>query len=115
RRAPEFGRRPRGNRDLGRDRPGIAEGSRQGFRSPVRVFRGSPGVGVMSPRTKVGLGAVIATVGLVCGSVRAAEDPKPAVDRDLVYTKGGGTELKRDLARPAQGEGAVPAVRGVRR
>jgi acetyl esterase/lipase len=44
------------------------------------------------------------------------DDPKPAtppkvtIDNDLVYTKVGTTELKLDMARPAEGDGPFPAV-----
>jgi acetyl esterase/lipase len=42
-------------------------------------------------------------------------DPQPrtagvTVDNDVVYTKVGTTELKLDLARPAEGDGPFPAV-----
>jgi acetyl esterase/lipase len=39
-----------------------------------------------------------------------AQDAKVAIETDLVYTKAGGTELKLDLARPAEGDGPFPAV-----
>jgi acetyl esterase/lipase len=41
-----------------------------------------------------------------------AQDAKPGirVERDLVFGKGGGTELKLDLAMPKEGEGPFPAV-----
>jgi acetyl esterase/lipase len=54
--------------------------------------------------------AVVATLWLVSGSIRAADEPKPATELNIVYTKVGATELKLDLARPAQGEGPFPAV-----
>lgn len=38
------------------------------------------------------------------------EAPGVASEYDLVYTKAGSTELKLDLARPADGEGPFPAV-----
>jgi acetyl esterase/lipase len=44
------------------------------------------------------------------------DDPKPAtppkvtIDNDLVYTKVGTTELKLDMARPAEGDGPFPGV-----
>ncbi len=42
--------------------------------------------------------------------VDGAEETKVASEDDLVYTKAGSTELKLDLARPAEGEGPFPAV-----
>ena len=47
---------------------------------------------------------------VICGSVHA-QDPKSAVriDRDLVYGKGGDTDLKHDMARPKEGNGPFPA------
>jgi acetyl esterase/lipase len=39
-----------------------------------------------------------------------ADDPKVKVENDIVYTKVGDTELKLDLARPAEGNGPFPAV-----
>lgn len=36
--------------------------------------------------------------------------PKVAAENDVVYTKAGGTELKLDVARPAEGDGPFPVV-----
>jgi acetyl esterase/lipase len=51
---------------------------------------------------------------LACSALIAlgADDPKPPITttNDVVYTKAGGTELKLDLARPAEGDGPFPAV-----
>jgi acetyl esterase/lipase len=41
---------------------------------------------------------------------RAADPLKVTTDYDLVYTKAGDTELKLDLARPAEGDGPFPGV-----
>jgi acetyl esterase/lipase len=56
-------------------------------------------------------GTVLATLilGLVPVAVRGA-DEKVITELDIVYAKAGATELKLDLARPAQGEGPFPAV-----
>jgi acetyl esterase/lipase len=61
-------------------------------------------------RTGAGLIAMVAAVGLGSGSIRGADEPKAATERDIVYAKAGATELKLDVARPAQGEGPFPAV-----
>ncbi len=47
---------------------------------------------------------------MTVGSIGAAEEPKVKTERDIVYTKVGATELKLDVARPAQGDGPFPAV-----
>jgi acetyl esterase/lipase len=46
------------------------------------------------------------------GPARGDEPPPPKVtaENDLVYTKAGETELKLDMARPAEGDGPFPAV-----
>jgi acetyl esterase/lipase len=41
---------------------------------------------------------------------RGDEPPKVTAENDLVYTKVGETELKLDMARPAEGDGPFPAV-----
>jgi acetyl esterase/lipase len=41
---------------------------------------------------------------------RAADPLKIVTDYDVVYTKAGDTELKLDMARPAEGDGPFPAV-----
>ena len=51
--------------------------------------------------------ALIVSAGL---PARGDEPRKVATENDLVYTKAGETELKLDLARPADGEGPFPAV-----
>ena len=40
----------------------------------------------------------------------AADPPSPEVKNDLVYAKTGGTDLKLDMVRPAQGDGPFPAI-----
>ncbi len=42
--------------------------------------------------------------------VYGVEETRVESENDLVYTKAGSTELKLDLARPAEGEGPFPAV-----
>ena len=39
-----------------------------------------------------------------------AQDKEVQVERDLVYGKGGTTELKLNLAMPKEGEGPFPAI-----
>jgi len=39
-----------------------------------------------------------------------ATQPKVTVEQDIVYANAGATELKLDMARPAEGEGLFPAV-----
>lgn len=64
----------------------------------------------MSARS-MGLPLVIALLlGLAVPITRAADDPKVKLERDIVYTRAGGTELKLDLAAPEQGDGPFPAV-----
>ena len=46
---------------------------------------------------------------MLSGLVRA-DEPKVLTDFDVVYTKVGDTELKLDMARPAEGEGPFPGV-----
>ena len=41
---------------------------------------------------------------------RGDDSPKVTAENDLLYTKVGETELKLDLARPAEGDGPFPAV-----
>src|SRR5262249_9434887 len=43
-------------------------------------------------------------------AVFAADPPKVATENDIVYTKANGSELKLDIARPAEGEGPFPVV-----
>jgi acetyl esterase/lipase len=56
---------------------------------------------------RLGVLAVVAAAG---PAARGADDLKIATETDLVYTKVGDTELKLDLARPAEGDGPFPAV-----
>jgi acetyl esterase/lipase len=55
---------------------------------------------------------VLVTCALLTPASGRAQDAKPAirVEPDLVFGKGGGTELKLDLAMPGEGEGPFPAV-----
>jgi acetyl esterase/lipase len=48
--------------------------------------------------------------GVVSVSARGAEPPKTTTEQDIVYKKAGSTELKLDLARPAEGDGPFPAM-----
>jgi acetyl esterase/lipase len=43
-------------------------------------------------------------------AVFAADPPKVTTENDIAYTKAGGSELKLDIARPAEGEGPFPVV-----
>jgi acetyl esterase/lipase len=57
------------------------------------------------------LAAIPAVLVLLLGfQVQGGENAAARVERDLVYGKGGDTELKLDLAVPAQGKGPFPAV-----
>ncbi len=61
------------------------------------------------PRTA----SIIAIIAMIVGSpLRAADEPKlkVSVANDIVYSKVGPTELKLDMARPAEGDGPFPAV-----
>jgi acetyl esterase/lipase len=44
------------------------------------------------------------------GSIVLAEEPKGTVERNIVFSKAGSTELKLDLERPAEGAGPFPAI-----
>jgi acetyl esterase/lipase len=53
----------------------------------------------------------LAAIALTATALGADEPAvKVTTENDLVYTKAGGTELKLDLARPAEGDGPFPAV-----
>ena len=43
-------------------------------------------------------------------SARAADDTKVTTENDITYAKANDTELKLDIARPAEGDGPFPAV-----
>ena len=64
----------------------------------------------MTHSIRVAFVAVIGTVCLAIGSIGSCDEPKVKTDRDIVYSKVGGTELKLDVARPAEGDGPFPAV-----
>jgi acetyl esterase/lipase len=64
----------------------------------------------MTQQSRAGFVAVLVTLSLTIGSIGAAEEPKVKTERDIVYTKVGATELKLDVARPAQGDGPFPAI-----
>ena len=63
----------------------------------------------MRIRFSIGL-AGIAMLAIAGGTARGADEPKVKLERDIVYTTAGTTELKLDLAAPGQGEGPFPAV-----
>ena len=65
---------------------------------------------MMTQPTRAGFVAVIGTMCWTFGSIGTAEEPKVKIERDIVYTKAGATELKLDVARPAEGDGPFPAV-----
>jgi acetyl esterase/lipase len=54
--------------------------------------------------------AAVLFLGVVAAGTRGADEPKVKEERDIVYTRAGGAELKLDLAVPAQGDGPFPAV-----
>jgi acetyl esterase/lipase len=57
----------------------------------------------------IGLAALVLAAWVSSG--RGADAPKKvATSYDIVFTKAGATELRLDLARPAEGEGPFPAV-----
>lgn len=63
----------------------------------------------MRKRLSIGLAAAV-VLSFGAPRVRGADEAKVKEERDIVYTKAGGTELKLDLATPAQGDGPFPAV-----
>src|SRR3954454_7298476 len=64
----------------------------------------------MNIRSSVSLFGIVALAVLPPASRAHDDPPKVATENDLVYTKADGTELKLDLARPAEGDGPFPAV-----
>lgn len=52
----------------------------------------------------------LAAVALLAGSSSLAQVPGVVTENDLVYTHAGGTDLKMDMAWPADGKGPFPAV-----
>ena len=60
--------------------------------------------------TRIPLPIALLCLTLTAFPVCGADVPEVASENDLVYTKAGSTELKLDLARPAEGEGPFPAV-----
>ena len=62
----------------------------------------------MITRATFGMMALALTTAIVpaCGD----EPPKVTTENDVVYTRAGDTDLKIDLARPAEGDGPFPAV-----
>ena len=49
-------------------------------------------------------------VAALAGSAQGADEPRETTAFDLVYSRVDGTELKLDLARPAEGRGPFPAI-----
>jgi len=47
---------------------------------------------------------------VVSAAAGGAEPTKTTTEQDIVYTKAGSTELKLDMARPAEGDGPFPVV-----
>jgi acetyl esterase/lipase len=58
----------------------------------------------------IGLAAATLMATIATAVARGADEPKVKTERDIVYTKAGGTELKLDVVAPEQGEGPFPAV-----
>lgn len=52
---------------------------------------------------------VLASLALATAA-RGADDAKVKTENDIVYTTAGGSSLKLDMARPAEGDGPFPAV-----
>jgi acetyl esterase/lipase len=65
---------------------------------------------MMTHSSRSGIVVVAGIVCLASGPIGAAAEPKVKAERDLVYAKVGGRELKLDLARPEEGDGPFPAV-----
>ena len=65
---------------------------------------------MMTQPMRAGFVAVLGVLCLRSGSIAMADEPNIKSERDIVYTKVGATELKLDIARPAQGDGPFPAV-----
>jgi acetyl esterase/lipase len=65
------------------------------------------------PRGSLAACGIVGTVIFWCLPIdTTGQQPKPAIqlESDVVFGKGGTTELKLDLAMPAQGEGPFPAI-----
>jgi acetyl esterase/lipase len=64
--------------------------------------------------TTIAKGAAIVCLSLVSAASAQekpkAPPPKPAIELDVLYAKPGDSELKLDAARPAEGDGLVPAL-----
>jgi acetyl esterase/lipase len=65
---------------------------------------------IMVYRTILERSAAMLILGIGSMVARGAEPSKTTAEQDIVYTKTGTTELKLDLARPAQGDGPFAAV-----
>jgi len=61
-------------------------------------------------RTRPSLALAGLSLILSLSPARGEDPPKVAAENDLVYTRAGSTDLKLDLARPAEGKGPFPAV-----
>jgi acetyl esterase/lipase len=59
---------------------------------------------------KVEMSAGILILGIGTVIAAGAEPSKTTSEQDIVYTKAGASELKLDLARPAEGSGPFPAI-----
>ena len=53
---------------------------------------------------------MVLAASLVLTPIARGADAKVTTENDVVYAKPGGTELKLDLARPAEGDGPFPVV-----
>ena len=60
-------------------------------------------------RTAICLSMLLGAAGWVAQAM-AADDLKIVTEHDVVYTKAGETELKLDVAKPAEGDGPFPGV-----
>jgi acetyl esterase/lipase len=64
----------------------------------------------MQCRRSIGWAVAILLIRVFSAGACGADEPKVKTERDIPYTKAGGTELKLDIAAPEQGEGPFPAV-----
>jgi acetyl esterase/lipase len=59
---------------------------------------------------RLSTGSIVLSLAVAASGVQAADDPKAAAIKEVVYNKSGAAELKLDLMSPKGGEGPFPAV-----
>jgi acetyl esterase/lipase len=64
----------------------------------------------MQSRRPFGLAVGSMLLSIIAAGAHGADEPKIKEERDIVYTRVGGTELKLDIAAPEGGDGPLPAV-----